>query len=218
MKVGILGSREVAQSLANGFLALGHEVMLGSRESGSPAASQWTKGADPRAKRAVSSKQLILANSSRWRRWAGRRIEMAGPRHFDGKLVWDVTNPLDFSQGMPPKLVGGLGSSAGKTISGSCPKRRSLRSSTPLVTRSSFVPSFKRDCAETCFSAETMPMGRGARRTSSESSAGSRGYRGDRSFALPGSDRHGLDFETPCETMIGIGRSSSFRKPSLRKK
>jgi 8-hydroxy-5-deazaflavin:NADPH oxidoreductase len=50
MKVGILGSGEVAQSLANGFLALGHEVMLGSRESGSPAASQWTKGADPKGK------------------------------------------------------------------------------------------------------------------------------------------------------------------------
>ena len=41
MKVGVLGSTQVAQSLANGFLALDHEVMLGSRQSGNPAAAQW---------------------------------------------------------------------------------------------------------------------------------------------------------------------------------
>lgn len=45
MKVGILGTTQVAQSFAGGFLALGHEVMLDARQAGNPAASQWAKGA-----------------------------------------------------------------------------------------------------------------------------------------------------------------------------
>jgi predicted dinucleotide-binding enzyme len=130
MKVGILGSGEVAQSLANGFLALGHEVMLGSRKSGNPAASQWTKAAGPKGKagtfeQAADFGELtVLATLGTATPHA---IEMAGPRHFDGKLVWDVTNPLDFSQGMPPKLVGGLGSSAGETHQRTLPKAKIVK-------------------------------------------------------------------------------------------
>jgi predicted dinucleotide-binding enzyme len=32
MKIGVLGSGEVAQTLGSGFLKHGHEVMLGSRD------------------------------------------------------------------------------------------------------------------------------------------------------------------------------------------
>jgi predicted dinucleotide-binding enzyme len=37
MRVGILGSGDVATSLGRGFLKEGHEVMLGSREPEKPA-------------------------------------------------------------------------------------------------------------------------------------------------------------------------------------
>jgi predicted dinucleotide-binding enzyme len=46
---------------------------------------------------------------------------MAGPENFRGKLVLDTTNPLDFSGGMPPKLVGGLGDSLGEKIQRALP-------------------------------------------------------------------------------------------------
>jgi predicted dinucleotide-binding enzyme len=125
MKVGILGSGEVAQSLANGFLTLGNEVMLGSRETGNPAASQWAKSAGPKGKagtfeQAAGFGELIVLATLGTA--TPRAIEMAGPRHFDGKLVWDATNPLDFSQGMPPRLVGGLGNSAAETHQRLLPK------------------------------------------------------------------------------------------------
>ena len=47
MKVGILGSSDVAKSLARGFLKEGHEVMLGSREPGklAPWVRETGKGA-----------------------------------------------------------------------------------------------------------------------------------------------------------------------------
>jgi predicted dinucleotide-binding enzyme len=41
MKVGILGSGDVAKALGNGFLQHGHDVMLGTREPAKLA--EWTK-------------------------------------------------------------------------------------------------------------------------------------------------------------------------------
>lgn len=117
MKIGILGSTEVAQSLANGFLALGHEVMLGSRQGGNPAALRWAHGAGAKAdagtfvQAADFGEMVVLATLGTATTHA---IEMAGLSHFDGKLVWDVTNPLEFREGLPPTLVGGVGTSAGE--------------------------------------------------------------------------------------------------------
>ena len=130
MKIGILGSGKVGQSLANGFLALGHEVTLGSRGAGSPAASQWAEGAGPAGhagtfeQAAGSGELLVLATLGTA---TPQAIEMAEPRHFAGKLVWDVTNPLDFSRGTPPRLVGGLGSSAGETHQRILPESRVVK-------------------------------------------------------------------------------------------
>lgn len=130
MKVGILGSGEVAQSLASGFLTMDHEVMLGSREAGNPAASQWAKRARSKAKAGTFQQAadfgelIVLATLGTATPHA---IEMAGPQHFDGKLVWDTTNPLDFPQGMPPRLVGGLGSSAGENHQRLLPKAKIVK-------------------------------------------------------------------------------------------
>jgi predicted dinucleotide-binding enzyme len=41
---------------------------------------------------------------------------MANPKNFAGKVVIDVTNPLDFSKGMPPRLAIGHADSAGETV------------------------------------------------------------------------------------------------------
>jgi predicted dinucleotide-binding enzyme len=50
--------------------------------------------------------------------WAGTDevIRMANPKNFAGKVVIDVTNPLDFSKGMPPRLAIGHADSAGETV------------------------------------------------------------------------------------------------------
>jgi hypothetical protein len=117
MKIGILGTGEVARSLGNAFLALGHEVMLGARSADNAAAAQWAKAAGPSGKAATFEQAAqhgeigVLATLGTA---TSQAIEMAGSKHFEGKLVWDATNPLDFSHGTPPKLVGGVGTSAGE--------------------------------------------------------------------------------------------------------
>ena len=55
----------------------------------------------------------VLATS-----WEGasHAINMADSKNFAGKVLIDVTNPLDFSKGMPPKLSVGHTDSAGEIV------------------------------------------------------------------------------------------------------
>src|SRR5579872_6334127 len=129
MKIGILGSGEVARSLGNAFLALGHDVMLGARRADNTAACQWVK-APGRSGKAGTFEQaarhgeiVVLAPLGTA---TPQAIEMAGSKHFEGKLVWDVTNPLESSQGVPPKLLGG-GTSAGEAHQHILPNARVVK-------------------------------------------------------------------------------------------
>ena len=115
MKVGILGSGDVAKALGRGFLKEGHEVMLGSREPAKLAA--WVResgkgafsGTFPETAAFGELVALAVHGTS-----SMDAIRAAGVDHFKGKIVLDATNPLDMSGGPPPKLVGGLGSSSGE--------------------------------------------------------------------------------------------------------
>lgn len=117
MNVGILGSGNVGQALGRAFVTLEHRVVLGSRDAENPKGIAWAKQSGARASHGtfgqaarfgeiVALATLGVATED--------AIRLAGPEHFAGKLVLDVTNPLDFSKGMPPVLAGGVGDSAGE--------------------------------------------------------------------------------------------------------
>ena len=114
MRVGILGTGDVGQALGDGFVALGHDVRLGGREAGNAKALAWAKktGGKGTAATFTTAAQfgevVVLATLGLATPDVLKRI---GPEAFKGKLVLDATNPLDFSKGTPPKLVGGLGDS-----------------------------------------------------------------------------------------------------------
>lgn len=115
MRVGILGSSEVAKSLGRGFLKEGHEVMLGSREPGKLAS--WVRESGKGASSGTFSEtakfgELVVLAVHGTK--SVDAIRMAEADNFKGKIVIDATNPLDMSGGVPPKLVGGLGASGGE--------------------------------------------------------------------------------------------------------
>lgn len=58
---------------------------------------------------------------------AEEAIDLAGTKHFDGKVVIDVTNPLDFSKGMPPGLFVGTSDSLGERIQRKVPKAKVVK-------------------------------------------------------------------------------------------
>lgn len=125
MKIGILGTGDVGKAIGKGFIALGHEVMMGSREPNNPKAVEWaaSQGACARAgtfaEAAGFGDLIVLATLGLV---TDQVVRQAGAERFDGKLLWDTTNPLDFSGGFPPKLVGGLGTSGGEQLQALLPR------------------------------------------------------------------------------------------------
>ena len=94
MKIGIIGSGEVARTLASGFLKHGHEVTLGTREVGKLA--DFAK-ANPKAKigrfadAAKFGEIVVLAVKGSV---ASTALEAAGAVNLAGKTVIDATNPI----------------------------------------------------------------------------------------------------------------------------
>lgn len=105
MKVGVLGSGMVGQAIAAKLAELGHEVMVGTR---SPEKLQeWLAGVGGNvrigsmAETAAHGEIVFNATSG-----AGslEALQLAGAENLNGKVLIDIANPLDFSNGMPPSL------------------------------------------------------------------------------------------------------------------
>jgi predicted dinucleotide-binding enzyme len=130
MKVGILGSGDVARSLGTGFASKGHEVTLGTRNPNKSELKKWLKENDGKAsvgtfaEAAARGELLVLAAK-------GDAVEAVldavGPRAFDGKIVIDATNPLDFSNGMPPGLFVGTTDSLGERVQRKLPRSKVVK-------------------------------------------------------------------------------------------
>jgi predicted dinucleotide-binding enzyme len=133
MKTGILGSGDVGRRLGDGFIELGHMVKIGTRDPSKGEVVQWVSnhgGEEGKASAgtftdAASFGEMIVIATS----WDGtsNAIKMADPTNFAGKIVIDVTNPLDFSKGMPPKLAVGYSDSAGETVQRLIPEAKVVK-------------------------------------------------------------------------------------------
>lgn len=125
MKIGILGSGDVGRKLADGLIEVGYEVKIGTRDPGKTQIVQWVSNhADKRDKQKASAGSFaeaasfgeIVVIATLWDGTANA-IKMTDPTNsLAGKIVIDVTNPLDFSKGMPPNLAVGHTDSAGETV------------------------------------------------------------------------------------------------------
>jgi len=127
MKIGILGSGGVAQTLATGLLSLNHDVVLGTRDTSKLA--EWLKDNEKGTvgsfnDAAKHGEVIFLATFGLATITA---IELAGKDYFDKKFVIDVTNPLDFSDGAPPKLKASPGHSLGEQIQKDIPKAKVVK-------------------------------------------------------------------------------------------
>ena len=94
MKIGILGSGDVAKSLAGGFLKHGHEVMMGTRspEKLSDWASRNPKGkVGSFAEAAGNAEPVVLAVKGTA---AMQALRDAGAEALSAKPVIDATNPI----------------------------------------------------------------------------------------------------------------------------
>lgn len=108
MNIAILGTGMVGATVGKKLTDLGHKVMMGSRTSGNEKALDWVKkcGANASAGKfseAAAFGEIIFLCTN-----GAVTIEvigLSGKENFNGKTVVDITNPLDFSKGMPPTLI-----------------------------------------------------------------------------------------------------------------
>lgn len=131
MKVGILGSGEVGRKLADGFIELGHQVKLGSRDPNQSKITDWINKHDKEkassgtfAETASFGELVVLATL-----WEGtaEAIRLSNSENLAEKIVIDVTNPLDFSKGMPPSLALGHTDSGGETVQRMLPNSKVVK-------------------------------------------------------------------------------------------
>ncbi len=118
MRFGILGTGVVGRTIAARLVELGHNVVIGTRDPaetlsrtepdayGNLPFSTWQRE-HPEVKLDTFGEAAtygeIIVNAT-----AGavslQALELAGETNLNGKILIDVANPLDFSQGMPPTL------------------------------------------------------------------------------------------------------------------
>jgi 8-hydroxy-5-deazaflavin:NADPH oxidoreductase len=117
MKYGVLGTGMVGQALAGKLVALGHDVMMGSRGAKNPKAMAWARSAGPRALVGTFAEAAVfgelLFNCTHGASSVDA-LRAAGETHLAGKILVDVANIL------PPDTRGV--ESLGEQIQKACPR------------------------------------------------------------------------------------------------
>jgi 8-hydroxy-5-deazaflavin:NADPH oxidoreductase len=141
MRIGVLGTQMVAKVVADKLAALGHSVKLGTRDvkatlarsendmAGGPPVRTWLES-HPTATlgtlaEAAAHGELVINALAGHAALAG--LQAAGEGALAGKILVDLTNPLDFSKGMPPSLSVSNTDSLGEQIQRAFPKSRVVK-------------------------------------------------------------------------------------------
>jgi predicted dinucleotide-binding enzyme len=150
MKIGILGTGMVGQALAGKLSELGHDVVVGTRDvtatlantkpnaMGLPPYSIWQKQ-HPKVRLATFAEAAahgsVLFNCT-----SGTAVldilKSVGEKNVNGKILIDVSNPLDFSKGFPPSLTVCNTDSLGEQIQRAFPEVKVVKT---LNTVNAFV-------------------------------------------------------------------------------
>lgn len=130
MKIGVLGTGTVGATIGSRLIALGHDVKMGSRTSDNEKAVEWVAKNGGKASQgtfeAAAAFGELLFNCT----MGAASIEVlnqAGPANLRGKVLIDVSNPLDFSQGMPPSLTVCNTNSLGEEIQKAFPELKVVK-------------------------------------------------------------------------------------------
>jgi predicted dinucleotide-binding enzyme len=126
MNMGVLGTGVVGETIATALTEKGHNVRMGSRSANNEKAEAWVKRSNDHATQsdfndaaAFGEIVFVCLNGAH----ALDAVRSIDADSINGKIVIDITNPLDFSKGMPPRLIEGLNNSTslGEEIQNSLP-------------------------------------------------------------------------------------------------
>jgi len=141
MKIGILGTGMVGRAIGAKLMEFNHDVMFGTRDvaktlertkqdsMGTPPFAQWIRQ-HPKAKletfeEAAAHGEIVINATSGVASLAA--LDYAGKENLEGKILIDVANPLDFSEGFPPSLTVCNKDSLGEQIQREFPKTKVVK-------------------------------------------------------------------------------------------
>jgi predicted dinucleotide-binding enzyme len=126
MKIAVFGTGMVGVALASKLVSLGHSVTMGSRSAKNEKGAAWRES--------MKSEKAQVANFADAAAFAEvifnatlgqvalEVLKSAGAENLKGKILIDVSNPLDFSNGMPPTLTVCNTDSVGEQIQAAFPE------------------------------------------------------------------------------------------------
>ena len=141
MRFGILGTGVVGKTIAVRLDGLGHDVIVGTRnpeetlsrtnpdQNGNPPFGAWQEE-HPEvrlgtfAEAAAHGDMVVNATAGAVSLEA---LEQAGEDTLNGKILIDISNPLDFSKGMPPTLLVSNTDSLGEQIQRRFPEAKVVK-------------------------------------------------------------------------------------------
>jgi predicted dinucleotide-binding enzyme len=133
MNIGILGSGMVGQALAAKLAELGLDVMVGTRDP--QKLVHWL--AEHPGVRAGSPAQSAVHGEIVFNATKGDAtlevLKSIGQAALKGKILIDISNPLDFSHGMPPTLFVSNTDSLGEQIQRALPETKVLKAFNTLT-------------------------------------------------------------------------------------
>jgi 8-hydroxy-5-deazaflavin:NADPH oxidoreductase len=141
MKIAVFGTGMVGQALAGRLSELGHEVTVGTRDVeatvartepgplGSPPFPVWREAhpnvrLETAADAATAADVIVNATNGEG---SIAMLEAAGEDNLSGKVLIDIANPLDFSQGRPPSLFVSNTDSLGEQIQRRFPEAKVVK-------------------------------------------------------------------------------------------
>jgi len=102
MRIAVIGTGSAGRHLAAGFRRIGHDVVVGTRDPAETGRREEWAGSDlplvPMAEATTGADLVVNATGGLVSLEAMAQVDL------DGKVLLDVSNPLDFSEGFPPKL------------------------------------------------------------------------------------------------------------------
>ncbi len=142
MKIAVLGTGPVGQTIAERLNGIGHSVMMGTRDVasslaktendsfGRPPLREWHKQNEDvkivTYREAATFGELVVNATNG--NGSLDALKKAGEENLSGKILLDIANPLDFSKGMPPTLSVCNTDSLGEQIQKAFPQAKVVKS------------------------------------------------------------------------------------------
>jgi hypothetical protein len=130
MKIAVLGTGPVGNTIGSKLIELGHAVMMGSRTADNEKAKAFVDKHTTNARAglfadAAAFGEIIFNCTAGLGSLAA--LKLAGAENMNGKIIVDVANPLDFSKGMPPSLSVVNTNSLGEEIQKAFPQSKVVK-------------------------------------------------------------------------------------------